>query len=31
MEDVERNDDNDGWIKIAWKASYKHNITSLLS
>jgi hypothetical protein len=27
MEDVERKDDTDGWIKIEWKDSYKNKIT----
>jgi hypothetical protein len=27
MEDVERKDDNYGWIKLVWKDSYKHKIT----
>jgi hypothetical protein len=27
MEDVERKDDNDGWIMIARKASYKNKTT----
>jgi hypothetical protein len=27
MEDVERKNDTDGWIKIEWKDSYKNRIT----
>jgi hypothetical protein len=27
MEDIERTDDNDRWIKIGRTASYKHKIT----
>jgi hypothetical protein len=30
MEDVERKDDMDGWIKIEWKDSYKNKITPLV-
>jgi hypothetical protein len=30
MEDVERKDDTDGWIKIEWKDSYKNKITPLV-
>jgi hypothetical protein len=30
MEDVERKDDTDTWIKIEWRDSYKNKITSLV-
>ncbi len=30
MEDVERKDDMDRWIKVEWKDSYKNKITPLV-
>ena len=30
MEDAERKDDTDGWIKIEWKDSYRNKITPLV-